>query len=79
MSKWRKKLNFFPFKEKVPCPYCPEFFSSNILLCRHVLCQHNWNRDFLKGFEIVETHGSVMIVKEVRENEEGKCEVKKEL
>lgn len=80
LSKWQKKLNIFVFKEKVPCPYCPkgsEGFNSNIQLCRHVLAQHNWNKDFLKGFEIVETHGSVMIVKEIEGIEKRKSEDKK--
>lgn len=67
------------FSEAVPCPYCMEKFKSNVSLCRHVLSQHNWNKDFLKGFEIVETHGSVMFVKEVEGNEKGKFEDKKKL
>lgn len=46
---------------------CPETFPSNLSLCRHVLREHNWNKDFLKGFEIVKTHGSVMIVKRKKE------------
>lgn len=66
MAKWVKKLNVARFKERVPCPYCPpdsETFASNLSLSRHVLKKHNWNKDFLKGFEVIETHGSVMIVK----------------
>lgn len=63
-KKWIKKLNLFRFPAPVTCPYCPEKFPSNVALCRHVLSAHNWNKDFLKGFEIVETHGAVMIVKE---------------
>ena len=64
MNKWQKQLNVVKFKDRVVCPYCPETFPSNVSLCRHVLSEHNWNKDFLKGFEIVETIGSVMIVKE---------------
>jgi len=69
MSKWQKKLNIVHFKERVPCPFCPEgseTYPSNLSLCRHVLKEHNWNKDFLKGFEILETHGAVMIVKKKR-------------
>jgi len=66
-DKWQKKLNLAQFKEKVPCPYCPETFPSNVTLCRHVLRKHNWNEDFLKGFEVLETHGAVMIVQRKEE------------
>lgn len=62
MTKWQKKLNIAIFPEPVRCPYCDEAFKSNVMLCRHVLSKHNWNEDFLKGFEVLETHGAVMIV-----------------
>jgi hypothetical protein len=68
--KWRKKLNVVKFKERVPCPYCPPDspdFPSNLALCRHVLREHNWNNDFLKDFEVVETYGSVLIAKKITE------------
>lgn len=64
-NKWQKTLNIVRFDPRVPCPFCPEDardFPSNLSLCRHVLHEHNWNKDFLKGFEIVETDGAVMIV-----------------
>lgn len=67
-NKWKKQLNLYHFQERVPCPYCPPdapTHPSNVSLCRHVLHEHNWNQDFLKGFEIVETHGSYMIAKKV--------------
>lgn len=67
---WRKKLNLYKFSELVPCPYCAELFHSNVSLSRHVLSKHNWNDDFLKGFEVIETHGSVMIVRKLEEAEQ---------
>lgn len=66
-NKWKKRLNVIQFKERIPCPYCEKTFPSNVSLCRHVLRSHNWNKDFLKGFEVVETHGAVMIVKRIEE------------
>jgi len=63
MSKWEKRLNLVRFIERVMCPYCPRDFPSNVSLCRHVLHDHNWNKDFLKGFEVIETHGAVMIAR----------------
>lgn len=64
MAKWAKKTNTVKFDPRIPCPWYPADFPTNLSLCRHVLHKHNWNKDFLKGFEILETHGSVMIVKE---------------
>lgn len=43
--KYAKKLNIVIFPERVKCPYCPEDFKSNVSLCRHVLGQHNWNKE----------------------------------
>lgn len=70
MSKWTKKLNVIKFRPAVVCPYCPETFPTNLALCRHVLRKHNWNEDFLKGFEIMETHGAVMVVRKVEHGDE---------
>lgn len=73
-KKWAKKLTIQRFPERIKCPYCPEDaddFPSNLALARHVLTEHNWNKDFLKGFEVVEVVGSVMIVKEEVEKEDG--------
>ena len=65
---WKKKLNVVHFTEYVPCPYCSELCGSNLALARHVLREHNWNKDFLKDFEIVEQNGWVMILKQKDEN-----------
>jgi uncharacterized C2H2 Zn-finger protein len=46
-GKWQKKLNIFHFIERVPCPYCPpdsRTFPTNLSLARHVLQEHNWNK-----------------------------------
>jgi uncharacterized Zn-finger protein len=70
MSIGDKKLNIVHFKERVSCPYCPETFPTNLSLCRHVLKEHNWNRDYkdiLEEYEIIETHGGVAIAKKVTE------------
>lgn len=46
-GKYDKKHNYYEFKERVPCPYCPETFKSNVRLCQHVLSKHNWNKSFV--------------------------------
>ena len=38
-----------------------------------------WNKEFLKGFIVIEMHGPVMIVKRLEAIEKGKSEDKKEL
>jgi len=63
VAKWTKKLNIVKFNEQVICPFCPDTFPTNLSLCRHVLNKHNWNEDFLKGFEIIEVHSGWMIAK----------------
>jgi len=42
-----KKLDIYHFIERVPCPYCPlnsRTYPTNLSLARHVLQEHNWNK-----------------------------------
>jgi len=72
MSSWQKKLHSIRFPKPVPCPYCPlgtEPYKTSLTLIRHVLNNHNWNKQFLEGFEIVKDTEEIMVLKENRKNE----------
>jgi hypothetical protein len=43
---WKKQLVSVRFDDSVPCPYCRELQTTSLLLCRHVLSKHNWNKNY---------------------------------